>query len=165
MRFQTLGKILNGVRTESNIKARISQRVCGGSPSLYIAPGSDPSSGRFTAAVSGMQRRSSDTQRGRTFRAVEAGGDRGRANLVSGFGFRASGSALRVAGCGLRVSGFGGWVLGFGFQVSAQVDGLMHLPLRCSRSLIVQMPSPFATTPVLPTAQMLTEGIDRCSTR
>jgi hypothetical protein len=141
VRFQILEKILTSVRTGSNMKARMSQHVYGGSQSLSIAPASYPSSGRFTAAGSGTGCPSSHTQRGRTFRAVEAGGVRGRANLLSGSGIRDPGFGFRDPCFGFRVSGF---VLG--------IPRLMHLPLRCSRSLIVQIPSPFVTAPVLPKA-------------
>ena len=65
-------------------------------------------------AVSGIQRRSCPTQWGRTFRAAEAGGDRGRANLVSGSGFRVSGFRVSSLGFGVRISDSGFRVFGFG---------------------------------------------------
>jgi hypothetical protein len=74
-------------------------------------------SGRVTAAVSVVECRGSPTQRGCTFRADEAGGDRGRANLGSGSGLRVLGFGARDAGYGCWVSGFGFRVLGFGFRV------------------------------------------------
>ena len=116
MSFQIVGKILKSVGTGSNMKARTSQYVHGGSQSLCIDPTSYPSSGRVTAAVSGVECRGSPTQRGCTFRADEAGGDRERANLVLGSGLRVLGFGPRVAGygAGFRVSGFGFWVLGYG---------------------------------------------------